>query len=93
LAVPNPQLADLMFSMAGKISSGELTDNVATQSFIETIGKDPDHWLEAPPGPLSTARWELWIVVTGWKDGRRGRYTYCLQSIGIFRLLLQHSAS
>jgi hypothetical protein len=76
LGVPNPHLADLMFSMAGQISSGKLTDKAATRSFIETIGKDPDHWLEAPPGPLSTARWELWIVVTGWKEGRRGRYTY-----------------
>jgi len=72
---PNPHLADLMFSMAGKISSGELTDKAAIQAFLETIGKDPDYWLEAPPGRLSTANWDLWIVATGWKEGRRGRYT------------------
>ena len=82
LGLPNPHLADLMFSMAGQISSGELTDKAATRSFIEMIGKDPDYWLEAPPGPPSTARWELWIVVTGWKGGRRGRYTYWLNKFG-----------
>ena len=75
-------LADLMFSIAGQISSGKLTDKAATQSFIETIGKDPDHWLEAPSGPLSTAWWDLWFVVTGLKEGRRGRYTYWLTSFG-----------
>jgi saccharopine dehydrogenase-like NADP-dependent oxidoreductase len=76
LGVPNSHLADLMFSMARQISAGELTVEAATRSFLETIEKDPDHWLEAPPGPLSAARWEGWMVVTGWKEGRRGRYTY-----------------
>lgn len=75
LGVPNPQLADLMFRIAGQISSGKLSDKVATKAFIETIGKNPDHWLEAPPGPLSAARWDLWIVATGWKECRRARYT------------------
>ena len=78
LGVPNPHLADLMFSKARQISSGELTAKAATQSFLETAGKNPDYWLEVPPGPHSSVWWELWIVATGWKDGRRGQYTYWL---------------
>jgi hypothetical protein len=62
--------------MAGQISSGKLTVKAATQSFLETIGKNLDYWLEAPPGPLSTAWWDIWIVVTGWKEGRRCRHIY-----------------
>jgi len=34
--------------MAGQISSGKLTVKAATQSFLETIGKNLDYWLEAP---------------------------------------------
>jgi hypothetical protein len=73
--VPNPQLSELMFGMARQISSGELSPRAATRSFLETIAKDPGRWLEAPPGHLAAACWDAWIVATGWKDGRRGRYT------------------
>jgi hypothetical protein len=73
--VPNPQLGELMFSVARRISSGKMSAKVATVSFLETIEKDPDGWLKTPPGPLAAPRWIPWVVATGWKDGWRGRYT------------------
>ena len=73
--VPNPQLGELMFSIARQIAAGQMSAEAATRSFLERIEADPDRWLKAPPGPLAAARWDCWIVATGWKDGRRGRYT------------------
>ena len=73
--VPNPQLGELMFSMARHISCGEMGAKAATVAFLEAIEKDPDRWLKTPPGPLAAPRWIAWVVATGWKDGRRGRYT------------------
>jgi hypothetical protein len=73
--VPNPQLGELMFSVARHISSGEMSAKAATVSFLETIERDPDRWLNTPPGPLAAPRWIAWVVATGWRDGRRGRYT------------------
>jgi hypothetical protein len=72
--VPNPQLGELLFSTASQISSAKLSPKAATRSFLETIARDPGRWLETPPGPLAAARWDAWIVATGWKEGRRGRY-------------------
>ena len=75
VGVPNPQLGELMFSVSRHISCGEMSAKVATRSFLETIETDPDRWLKTPPGPLAAPRWIVWVVATGWKDGRRGRYT------------------
>ena len=73
--VPNPQLGELMYSVARRISRGEMSAKAATVSFLETIEKDPDRWLQTLPGPLAALRWIAWVVSTGWKDDRRGRYT------------------
>ena len=84
--VPNPGLGELMFGFAGQISCGEMSAEVGTRQLLETIGKDPDRWLKIQSRPTASPAeakpkrpwqgwWEAWIVATGWKEGRRGRYT------------------
>lgn len=67
-----PQLNDLYLTEGKRIARGELTPAHAALSFFETIAGDPDRWLKLPggfpPGFL------IWIVATGWKDGRRAHY-------------------
>lgn len=75
LGVSTPQLGELLFHEARRTSRGELTVKQATRSFLETIGTDPDRWLETSGGSRSVPGWRMWVVATGWKDGRRARYT------------------
>jgi len=75
LGVSTLQLGELLFREARRISRGELTAKDATRSFLETIGTDPDRWLKTSAGPLAAPGWRMWVVATGWKDGRRARYT------------------
>ncbi len=75
LGVSTPQLGELLLREARRISSEEITAKNATKSFLETIAKNPDRWLKTPAGPLAASGWRMWVVATGWKDGRRTRYT------------------
>jgi saccharopine dehydrogenase-like NADP-dependent oxidoreductase len=75
MGVSPPQLGDLFFREAQRISRGELTAKDATKSFLETIGTDLDRWLKIPEGSQAPSGWDMWVVATGWKEGRRASYT------------------
>lgn len=68
-----PQLNDLWLRDGRRISRGELNSADATRSFFGTVMADPDRWLRTPEGFASDSM--SWVVATGWKDGRRARYT------------------
>lgn len=68
-----PQLNELRFREGKRISREGLTPVEAARSFLETMAADPDRWLQAPAKfPFG---WHPWVAATGWKDGRRARYT------------------
>lgn len=75
LGVSTPQLGELLLREARRTLRGEVTAREATRSFLETIGTDPDRWLKTSAGPLAAPGWRMWVVASGWKDGRRARYT------------------
>lgn len=91
--VPNPELGELMFGLARRISSGDMSAEAVTRKLLETIAEDPDRWLKRQPEPAASQTepqpkrawkgwWDMWVVATGWKEGRRGRYTCWLVKVG-----------
>lgn len=68
-----PQVNDLYLHEGRRISRGELTPVEAAKSFLETILADPDRWLKTSEGSPSGSM--VWVAATGWKAGRRARYT------------------
>jgi len=90
-AITPHEMSQLVYREAEKITSGESSIKDATRLFLETIGSDPERWLkESAPG------WDMWLAVTGLKDGRRGRYrcwpvrvagTSIPLAVGVLRIL------
>lgn len=68
-----PQLNELFFQQGRRIAKGETDPAGAGLSFLETIVADKDRWLSGPPGFPSG--WTMWVTATGWKGGRRTRYS------------------
>jgi len=64
------EISQLMHREAQRISREEVSVKEATRSFLETIGSDHEDWLKG-----SAPGWDMWLVTTGLKDGRRARYT------------------
>lgn len=69
-----PHLNELVFSAGQRVSRGGLSVADATKSIITTVAEDPDHWFTVPGQPVPDGAF-MWIVATGWKDGRGARYT------------------
>jgi saccharopine dehydrogenase (NAD+, L-lysine-forming) len=63
-------MSQLMHREAQRISRKEVSIEDATRSLLETIGSDHEDWLKG-----SAPGWDMWLVITGLKDGRRARYT------------------
>lgn len=68
-----PQVNELVLREGQRMAREHLSPVEAATSFFSTIAADPDRWLQIPPG--YPARNETWATATGWKDGRRARYT------------------
>lgn len=68
-----PPLNELRFRMGQRVVREGLTPHEAARSFLETVSADPGRWL--PPVAKSPGVWRMWVVATGWKEGRRARYT------------------
>lgn len=68
--VSPPEMSQLVHDEAQRISRDEVTVQEATRSFLKTIGSDHGDWLKG-----SAPGWDMWLVATGLKDGRRARYT------------------
>lgn len=68
-----PPLNELRLRMGQRLVSEGLTPHEAARSFLESIVAESDRWLKAP-AKIPDA-WVSWVVATGWKDGRRARYT------------------
>ena len=69
-AITPPEMSQLVHREAERVTRGEVTVEEATRSFLNTVGGDPDRWLEG-----SAPGWDMWLVVTGLKNRSRGRYT------------------
>ena len=68
--VSPPEISQLVHDEAQRISRDEVTAEGATRSFLKTLGSDHEDWLKRnAPG------WDMWLVTTGLKEGRRARYT------------------
>lgn len=73
-----PQLNELLFVEGRRIVDQGVAPTEATKSFLETAFADPDRWLRTPAPPASA--WDMSVATTGWKEGRRARYTcWCLR--------------
>lgn len=75
LVVTPPQLHELIFREVRRISRDGLAPADAGRSFLETIRADPDRWLKMPEGVPPAYGRTMSVAATGWKDGRRARYT------------------
>lgn len=64
------EISQLMHREAQRISRKEVSAKEATRSFLETVGRDHKDWLKG-----SAPGWDMWLVITGLKDGKRARYT------------------
>ena len=64
------EISQLAHQEAKRISRDMSSIKEATRSFLETIESDHEDWLKG-----SAPGWDMWIVTTGLKDGRRARYT------------------
>jgi len=65
-----PEISQLAYREAKRISRNGSSVKEATRSFLEAIGGNHEDWLKGnSPG------WNMWLVTTGLRDGRRGRYT------------------
>ncbi|HIJ16954.1 MAG TPA: hypothetical protein HA364_04160 [Thermoplasmata archaeon] len=65
-----PEISQLAHHEAKRISQDGSSVKDATRSFLETIGSDHADWLKG-----SAPGWDMWLVMTGLKDGKRARYT------------------
>jgi saccharopine dehydrogenase-like NADP-dependent oxidoreductase len=65
-----PEICQLAHREAERISRDGSSVKEATRSFLETIGSDHEDWLKG-----SASGWDMWLVMTGLKGGRRARYT------------------
>jgi len=65
-----PDISQLAHREAQRISRGETTPKDGTRAFLETIERDHQVWLKG-----SSPGWDMWLVTTGLKDGRRARHT------------------
>ena len=86
-----PEISQLVHSEAQRISREKVSVKEATRSFLKTIGSDQEHWLKG-----SAPGWDMWLVTTGMKDGRRARhmcwpisiaYTSIPLAVAAFRVL------
>lgn len=77
MAITPSSFSDLLYDHTQRVSRGELTVEDATRSFLGTIGGDRERWLKEV-----ASGWNSWLVVTGWKNGKKGRYTCLPARIG-----------
>ncbi len=75
LVVSPPQLQELISREAWRIRREGLGAAGAATSFLKTIEEDPDGWLKMPEGVPPPPPWTMSVTATGWKRGRRARYT------------------
>lgn len=64
-----PQMSELVYREAERISRGEVSVKEASRSFLETLAEDRERWLTG-----DAAGWDMRVVMTGRKGGRLGRY-------------------
>jgi hypothetical protein len=68
--VSPPEMSQLVHYEAGQVALGGSSVQEATRSFLEVVGSDRERWLGG-----SAPGWDMWLVTTGQKDGRRARHT------------------
>ncbi len=69
-SITPPTLSELIYRNVREIEQGTSTVRDATRTFLHEVGSHPGRWLKG-----SASGWDMWLVVTGVKDGRRRRYT------------------
>jgi hypothetical protein len=67
------QLHNLLREHALSVLTGDIDSDVATNSFYETVERDPHRWLTYPDDFVLIPK--MWVRAVGHKEGRAARYT------------------
>ena len=68
-----PQLHNLLREHALRVLEGEMDSDAATNSFYDSVEREPHRWLTLPDDFVTLP--ELWVHAVGRKEGRPARYS------------------
>lgn len=68
-----PQLHDVLREQALRVLEGQVDHEAATDTFYDTVERDPDRWLTVPDG--FSADLKMWARAVGRREGRAARFT------------------